>query len=147
MSGSAVVTLEQRVPPVLKVKRPLLLGQGGRLAAHEEDGGRENALVAAERAWFAKRLREGLTRTRGVLRAIKNDALDGDDDDFERLAQLMSVRAVMEALAGLPGEVFRSWFSDNEWLGQYRQRKPRAATYTEAEKAKALVGRLLRMRH
>ena len=68
--------------------------------------------MAAERAWFAKRLREGLTRTRGVLRAIKNDALDGDDDDFERLAQLMSVRAVMEALAGLPGEVFRSWFSD-----------------------------------
>ena len=50
------------------------------------------------------------------MRAIKNDALDGDDDDFERLAQLMSVRAVMEALAGLPGEVFRSWFSDNEWL-------------------------------
>ena len=72
--------------------------------------------MVAERAWFAKRLREGLTRTRGVLKAIKNDALDGDDDDFERLAQLMAVRPVMEALAGLPGEVFRSWFSDNEWL-------------------------------
>ena len=43
MSGSAVVTLEQRVPlVVLKLKpRPLPLGQGGRLAAHEEEGGQE----------------------------------------------------------------------------------------------------------
>ena len=63
MSGSAVVTLEQRVPLVaLKLPRPLLLGPGGRLAAHEEESGQENALVVAERAWFAKRLREGLTR-------------------------------------------------------------------------------------
>ena len=53
---------------------------------------------------------------RGVLRAIKNDALDGDDDDLERLAQLASLRAVVEALPGVSGDVFRSWFSDEEWL-------------------------------
>ena len=45
-------------PVVLKLPRPLLLGPGGRLAAHEEEGGQENALVVAERAWFAKRLRD-----------------------------------------------------------------------------------------
>ncbi len=62
----------------------------------EEDGGQENALVAAERARFAKRLslREGLTRARSVLKAIKSDAFAGDDD----LEQLTSLRAVMEAL-------------------------------------------------
>jgi hypothetical protein len=116
MSGSAVVTIERRVPPIiLKLKRgrePQLLEQGGRLAVQDEGGGQESALVAAERAWFAKRLREGLTRTRGVLKAIKNDALDGDDDDLERLVQLASLRAVMEAL---PGDVFRSLFGDEEW--------------------------------
>ena len=62
MSGSAVVTLEQRVPPVvLELKRgrePQPPEPGGRLAAHEEEGGQENALVVAERAWFAKRLRD-----------------------------------------------------------------------------------------
>ena len=83
--------------------------------------------MAAERAWFAKRLREGLTRTRGVLRAIKNDALD-DDGELERLVQLASLGAVVETLPGLPGEVFRSWLSEEEWQelearGQYRQHK------------------------
>lgn len=70
MRGSAVVTLERRVPPVvLKLKHgrePQLVEQGGRLAVQEEDGGQENALVTAEWTWFAKRLREGLTRTRDV---------------------------------------------------------------------------------
>ncbi len=90
------------------------LEQGVRLAMQEEDGGRENALVTAERTWFAKRLREGLARARSVLQAIENDAL-ADDDEFKRLAQLASLRAVMDALPGLPGDVFRSWFSDDEW--------------------------------
>ena len=110
MSGSAVVALERRARP------PPPLEQGGRLAVQDEEDGQEDALVTAERTWFAKRLREGLTRTRGVLRAIKNDALDGGGDGLERLMQLTSLRAVVEALPGVPGDVFRSWFSDEEWL-------------------------------
>ena len=93
----------------------------------DKEGDQENALVAADRAWFAKRLREGFTRTSGVLKAIKNDTLDGDEDKLERLAhtlgwvpmtltQLTSLRAVMEAIPGRPGDVFRSWFSNEEWL-------------------------------
>jgi hypothetical protein len=70
--------------------------------------------VTVERAWFAKRLREGLTRAHAVLKAIKNDTLDGEDE-VERLTQLMSLQAVMEALPELPRDVFRSWFSDEEW--------------------------------
>jgi len=118
MSGSAVVALERRVPRIiLKLPRPPPpLEQGGRLAVQDEEDGQEDALVTAERTWFAKRLREGLTRTRGVLRAIKNDALDGGGDGLERLMQLTSLRAVVEALPGVPGDVFRSWFSDEEWL-------------------------------
>ena len=79
-------------------------------ASQDEEDGQEDALVTAERTWFAKRLREGLTRTRGVLRAIKNDALDGGGDGLERLMQLTSLRAVVEALPGVSGDVFRSWF-------------------------------------
>ena len=62
MSGSAVVTLERRVTPiVLKLAHTPPLEQGGRLAVQDEEGGQEDVLVTAERAWFAKRLREGLT--------------------------------------------------------------------------------------
>ena len=75
----------------------------------DNESGEENALLATERAWFAKRLCEGLTRTCGVLRALKKDALgDGDDNNLERLAQLTSLWAVMEALPGVNGERFCS---------------------------------------
>lgn len=45
----------------------------------------------------------------GVLKALGNNACGGDvDNKLERLAQLTLLRAVMEALPGVSGDVFRS---------------------------------------
>lgn len=86
------------------------------LQQQEERFGRqdEDDLIAAERTWFTKGIREGLTRARAVLKVIKNDVLDGDDE-FERLAQLSSLEGLMNALPGIPGQVFRAWFTFEEW--------------------------------
>lgn len=120
----------------------------------DKGGFQENALEAAELAWFAKRLREGLMRTRGFLRAIKNDSLDGDDESLERRAQMMSAGRDGGAAWGFLATFFALFFVWGRGVagvgsvrGQYHQRKPGAATYTAVEEAEAALGRLVRVRH
>lgn len=96
--GSITQTLEQAVaaPPSLKKRgRPLV---------------EQASLVEAEKTWFTKRIREGLTRVCGVLRVTNHNNIDLDE-----VERLTSLKEVLDALPGIAGQIFRALFTDEEW--------------------------------